>query len=74
MLREEHEKDLYFSRITRNMFYTDSNSNRFTVSNAVEQRVCRNTRPILLRLLPARHNFGNGMPDGHTSLLCLLLR
>lgn len=36
MLREEHEEDLYFPTIKRNIFYTDSEPNHFTASNAIE--------------------------------------
>ena len=54
--------------------YTDSEPNRSTVRITVERNFFENTTWLLLHLLSACHNLGDGMPYDNTSLLGLLLR
>jgi hypothetical protein len=77
MLREEHEEEELHFTITRGIYicYTDFEPNRSIVRKRHREKTpFKNTRRLLLNLLSACHNLGDGMPDDHTSLFCLLLR
>lgn len=73
MLREEYEEDLHFTITRWYICYTDSEPNRSIVRIAVERNFFKKTTWLLLHLLSACHNLGDGMPYDNTSLLGLLL-